>query len=221
LVGIKRVLIVDSIIEEAGRLEVLVSNAFYPIQIYTLINTHQSEQLLAEHCVDMALIDLALSDDQGLDLVRKIARQAPATIIIVTTQVEDRFILFEALCAGASGYLLKQETDKQQTALLRDAAAGRLSLSASIARPVLAHIRQVKEVSGSYDFEQFAAVLTDREIEIFILIAKGYHVKEISDLLSIACNTVSVHIKSIYRKLNLHNRAEATALAVAMNLYTP
>jgi DNA-binding NarL/FixJ family response regulator len=97
---------------------------------------------------------------------------------------------------------------------------GKPPLSPGVAQSVLTYFRETR-VKPEAITELDHIHLSQRETEILTLIAKGYQVKEVSQLLDISGNTVAFHIKKIYKKLNIHNRAEATAAAVNMNLYNP
>ena len=230
MASIKDVLIVEDHPQAASVLTSAVRREFCEVQVLTAANVREGKVQLFHNSFDMALIDLGLPDGSGLELIRQIVASTPSTLVIVTTIFEDEFNLFEALRAGANGYLLKGHSELELASYLRDAVAGQLPLSPSIAQSVLAYFRNhrdtikiAEESEKNEDSVRYpmGEELTERELEILALIAKGYRVKEVSQLLQIAANTVSVHIKSIYRKLNLHNRAEATAVAVSLNLYTP
>ena len=93
-------------------------------------------------------------------------------------------------------------------------------MSPGVAQSVLTYFRETS-VKPELTTELDEVDLSERETEILTFIAKGYQVKEVSHLLDISGNTVAFHIKKIYKKLNIHNRAEATAAAVNMNLYNP
>ena len=221
LTTLDKVLIVEDHPDAAALLEQVVASTFRPKTITMASSIAAGKLSLINNKFDLALIDLGLPDGSGLEFIRLIVDQDTDTLVIVTTIFDDEFNLFEALRAGANGYLLKGHSGEELVGFLKDAIAGHLPLSPSIAQSVLAYFRQSNCIAESQPIEYTDQSLTDREIEILVLIAKGYKVKEVSDLLQIASNTVSVHIKSIYRKLNLHNRAEATAVAVSMNLYNP
>ena len=221
LTTIRDILIVEDHPQAVSVLAAVASNEFGQVHIATASSVREGRRHLCHYTFDMALIDLGLPDGSGLELIQQIVAHTPSTLIIVTTIFDDEFNLFEALRAGANGYLLKGHSEPELAAFLRDAVAGQLPLSPCIAQSVLAFFRKHGEGAASATQYAVGDELTAREVEILTLIAKGYRVKEVSDLLQIATNTVSVHIKSIYRKLNLHNRAEATAVAMSMNLYTP
>jgi DNA-binding NarL/FixJ family response regulator len=173
-------------------------------------------ELLNNNHFDIALLDLGLPDGNGVELVQQLSVNAPDTISVVTTIFDDESHLFDALQAGASGYLLKGHSVDELATYLKNALEGRPALSPSIAQSILGYFRQENSFQTALPTKE---TLTIREIEILRLIAKGHEVKNVSEALNISKHTVSVHIKNIYRKLGVHNRAEATAAALELNIY--
>lgn len=212
--SIDRVLIVEDHEETAKVLQKVVSKCFTSANITCSSNLQEGRSALQKARFDLALIDLGLPDGNGLELIREIADKSP-TFIVVTTIFDDEEHLFESLKSGAHGYLLKGHQEDEITDFLRGILDGRPPLSPSIAYAVLKHFRVMK------DNKQGKSNLTERETEVLQLIAKGCHVTEVSEMLEIASSTVSAHVKKIYQKLDIHNRAEATAAAVNLNLYNP
>ncbi len=212
------VLVVEDHIDALTVLESVVLSAFKNPTISTAKTYLSGLKLLESIAFDVALIDIGLPDGNGIDLVRHIGTKKLPTITIVTTIFDDENHLFDALRAGASGYLLKGHSPEELQTYLVNAISGKPALSPGVAQSMLSFFRQ-----GQIDQNQFDTVdeLTEREIEVLQLIAKGCQAKEVSRLLDISTNTVSHHVKNIYSKLNVHNRAEATMAAVKMKLYTP
>ena len=172
--------------------------------------------------LSLALIDIGLPDGNGTDLIRPLNTSHPNAICIITTIFDDDDHLLTALRAGASGYLLKGHSVEELARYLKEALSGQPALSPSIARSVLLFTRTLTYNKLALP-EQTTSIennnlLTDREIEILQVIAKGYSVKEASRLLGISSNTTSVHIKSIYRKLGINNRVEAVTAAQRLSL---
>ena len=215
---IKSVIIVEDHHEASEVLKRVVLEAFDQPTVSTAASVRGGNSLLAAQSYDIALLDIGLPDGNGIELVKVIARHHPETLPIVTTIFDDESHLFEALKAGAGGYLIKGHSPDELKQFLIEAVSGRPALSPGIAISMLNFFRS-GERSESIETEQ--ETLTERETEILRLIAKGCQVKEVSRLLEITSNTVSHHIKSIYAKLNVHNRAEATAAAIQFNLYSP
>jgi DNA-binding NarL/FixJ family response regulator len=167
--------------------------------------------MLATCQPDVALVDLGLPDLEGTTLVRHVREACPrAEVLVVTMFVDDRHV-FEAIEAGASGYLLKDFSDSRLQEGIREVHAGGAPISPTIARRVLARLshaqvslRQVQPRQA-----QTPSPLTTREHDILGLVAKGLSFKEVAEHLSISEFTVVTHVKKIYRKLQVHSRGEA------------
>jgi DNA-binding NarL/FixJ family response regulator len=129
----------------------------------------------------------------------------------VATAFDDDEHLFSALKAGAKGYLLKAQTAEEFTQSLRGILNGEPAISPVIARKLISHFNQ-SIVSSDSDG------LSNREAEILALTAKGFTRVEVSDYLEIRPNTVASHLKAVYRKLDVTNRAEATLEALRLGL---
>lgn len=155
---------------------------------------------------DIALIDLNLPDGSGVDVIRQL-RQSSDCLCVVTTIYDDDQHLFPALRAGATGYILKEHTKEAIAKLLRGIVNGAPPLSPSVARRLLQHYEEPAPKE---------AHLTPREREVLVLIAKGFHVKRVAQLLEISPNTCSGYVKTIYRKLDINSRAEATLEAARL-----
>lgn len=173
----------------------------------------EARKLLANSTFDLALVDIGLPDGSGLDLIAEV-RDRFATV--VTTVFDDEDNLFAALRAGAVGYLLKGYTKAELKSYLGDLLQGKLALSPSVAMRVLEFFRA--DTAGEPEAAPSKANLTQRELEILRLVAKGLQTKEVAEMLDISVNTVSHHIKKIYTKLNIHNRAQAVSAAAELRL---
>lgn len=155
---------------------------------------------------DIALIDLGLPDGSGIELVREIADHYPGVIPVVATIYDDDAHLFEAIAAGARGYLLKDGHADTLVHYLHRIDIGEPPLSPSIARRVLAHFRRPARVSAGGPDE---AALTPREAEVLGLLGRGMRIREAAGMLGLTHHTVAGYVKAIYRKLNVSSRAEA------------
>ncbi|MFZ2234780.1 MAG: response regulator transcription factor, partial [Dokdonella sp.] len=159
----------------------------------------------------LALIDLDLPDGSG---VRLIERLAPGgCCCIVASVFDDDAHLFPALHAGAQGYVLKDQSQEQLADMLRGIGSGQPALSPSIARRLLKHFQPVLPAKAAP-----TSVLTPRETDVLRLIARGHTVADVAQLLALSTHTVSGYLKDIYRKLSVHNRAEAALEAVRLGL---
>jgi len=164
----------------------------------------QGRAAIAVGLPDLALLDLGLPDGSGLTLVRELAehrRRAAANItIVVATVLHDDDNVFAAIRAGADGYLLKEETRDELVSMLLGIREQRPPLSPSIARRLLKHFHGEPDDDG----------LAPRERQVLQLLAKGFTVQRVADMLGITYHTASGYVKDIYRKLDVNTRAEAT-----------
>lgn len=162
----------------------------------------------------IALIDLGLPDGPGLTLVRILAASAGAVMPIVTTIYDDDTHLFDALAAGAQGYLLKDQEAPALVRQLRRIEEGAPPLSPAIARRILARFRA--DAPGRPSAGE--AALTPRETDVLRLIGRGLRVGEAARHLGLADDTVAGYVKAIYRKLDIASRAEAALEAARRGL---
>jgi DNA-binding NarL/FixJ family response regulator len=162
------------------------------------------------------LTDLQLPDGHGVDLIRETRQRHPETEIMVISALGDEATVISAITVGATGYILKDAFPSDIAATVRDLVAGHSPISASIARFIVR--RTQASVEPAAEPELNTAKLTPREIDILWGIAKGFSYAEIADNLGMSRLTVPGHIKSIYRKLEVHTRGEAVFEAVQQGL---
>ena len=149
------------------------------------------------------IVDIQLPGMSGIELVRALKPLCPDTQFLMVTVFEDADKVFEALAAGASGYMLKRDVHARLLESLDDVLAGGAPMSSAIARKVVQHFRLPVQEPGE-DFH-----LTQRETETLDLLVKGYFYKEIASELGIRIDTVAFHLGNIYRKLQVRTRSEA------------
>jgi len=154
----------------------------------------------------IALIDLVLPDGSGISLIREIADKYPGVLPIVISIYDDDHFLFDAIAAGAQGYLLKDEAPAILIRRLREIDQGELPLSPSIARRMLAHFQRPGSIA---EVEAAGVTLTSRERDVLALLGKGLRVGDAAVELGLTRNTVAGYVKVIYSKLNIASRAEA------------
>ncbi len=154
---------------------------------------------LPQGAAGLALIDLGLPDGSGISLIGEMVAAAPGIMPVVTTVYDDDRHLFDAIAAGAQGYILKDQAPDQFLTYLDRIDRGEPPLSPSIARRILARFRPHTP----------APSLTPRETEVLSLLGRGLRVSEAAGVLSLSEHTVADHVKAIYRKLNIASRAEA------------
>jgi len=162
------------------------------------------------------LTDLQLPDGHGIELIREMRRRSPDTEIMVISALGDEETVVSAITVGATGYILKDAFPTDIAATVRELVAGHSPISASIARFIVRRTQSRAEPATGMELN--TAKLTPREIDILWGIAKGFSYAEIADNLGMSRQTVPGHIKSIYRKLEVHTRGEAVFEAVQQGL---
>ena len=156
---------------------------------------------------DVIIMDIHLPDGCGIECTAKLKRLLPATQFMIFTVHDDTELIFKALQAGASGYLLKRTPPEMLLNALREVKNGGAPMTGEVARKVIESFRKTPEPTHA-PFEQ-PEELTPREEEVMELLAEGYPAKEIAQRLSISADTVNAHLKHIYRKLHVRSRIEA------------
>jgi len=151
---------------------------------------------------DIVIMDINLPGMNGIECIKKVKLTCPETQFMMFTIYEDDEKVFEALAAGASGYLLKKTPLGKINEFLLELHSGGSPMSTQIARKVINRLRN-KETPGNID------LLSARENEVLQQLAKGFLYKEIAERLSISTGTVRQHIHKIYEKLHVQNRTEA------------
>lgn len=158
------------------------------------------------------LTDIGLPGMSGSDGIRALRERLPAVPILALTVYDSDDQVFRALCAGASGYLLKNTPPARLLESLREVAEGGAPMSPEVARRVLRLFREFRPpVQAAYH-------LTPQEHELLKLLVDGHHKKTAAAELGISVNTVSFHLKHIYEKLQVHSKTEAVAKALRERL---
>jgi len=166
----------------------------------------------------VALIDIGLPDGSGIDLIRELARNHPAVMPIVTTIYDDDHHVFDAIAAGAQGYLLKDQHPDTLIEYLHRIDAGEPPLSPSIARRMLQHFAKLQPRAPAAIPAEEEEVLTAREMDVLRLLGRGLRVSEAAHTLGLTPHTVAGYVKTVYRKLNISSRAEAALEAARRGL---
>ncbi len=161
----------------------------------------------------VALVDLNLPDIPGVEVIRELASMSPPVIAVAWTVMGDPSHVHQAVAAGASGYLFKDEAPERICGAIGAAALGGAPLSAAAARLILDRARAslATEVAGS---SSLSAGITPRESEVLVLLSQGHTYADCARALNMGVGTVQCHVKSIYRKLNVASKAEAAAWAI-------
>jgi DNA-binding NarL/FixJ family response regulator len=189
-------------------LELLISGA----PGYTCTGAYGSMEAALERLdrtpPDLALVDIGLPGISGIEGIRLLRALHPKVIPLVLTVYENEERIFDALCAGACGYLVKGMPPARLLESLREALNGGAPMSPHIARRVIAHFQPPhRPAPAGYD-------LTPHEVRILRLLVDGHHYQSAAGELRVSVNTVRFHLRNIYEKLQVHSKAEAVAKAL-------
>ena len=160
---------------------------------------------------DLILTDIGLPGMSGIEGIKLFREQLPQTAILALTVYENNDKIFNALCAGATGYLLKNTPPARLLEALKEAVTGGSPMSPEVARRVVTLFRQFQPVSASYE-------LTPQERQLLKLLVEGHHKKTAADVMGISFHTVSFHLRHIYEKLQVHSKSEAVAKSLREHL---
>jgi DNA-binding NarL/FixJ family response regulator len=161
---------------------------------------------------DVALVDIGLPGMSGVDGVRILKERYPTLLMLINTVYDDDERIFEALCAGASGYLLKKTPPTRLLESLKEAIAGGAPMSPEVARRVLTLFREIRPPEhGDYQ-------LTPHELRLLKLLVEGHSYKTAAARLGVSVKTISFHLQKIYEKLQVHSKSEAVAKALRNRL---
>lgn len=190
----------------------------------TAINGRQARQLFREVNADIYLLDLALPDISGLDLLSEITSFRPDARAMIVSEWDDEINILSAIERGATGYLLKSVEPAAFITALYDLHAGASPLSPTVAKKLLHVVRKcrVEEQGSPASAKSFsppvAEMLTDRECQVLHELALGLAFREIAFNLSISCHTVAQHVRNIYRKLGVGSRGKAVYEATKLGI---
>jgi DNA-binding NarL/FixJ family response regulator len=161
---------------------------------------------------DAILIDIGLPGMSGIEGIRILKERHPSLVMIVLTIYDEDERIFEALCAGACGYLLKKTPPARLLESICEAVAGGAPMSPEIARRVVSLFRTIRPPEHA-DYR-----LTPHELRLLKLLVEGHNYKTAAAELGLSLNTVCFHIKQIYGKLQVHSKSEAVAKALRQRL---
>lgn len=163
---------------------------------------------------DVVLLDVGLPGIDGIAALPKIREQAPDAKVVILTVFDDDDKIFRAVCAGASGYLLKTSGIGEVASAVQQAAEGGAPMTPSVARRVL----ELLSKQASHTIMRSDPGLTNREREVLELMVEGLIKKEIAVRLEVSVHTVSTHLRSIYEKLHVNTNTAAVAKAIRERL---
>ena len=166
------------------------------------------------HRPDIVVMDVRLSGMSGIEACREITQAAPAVKVIILTSYGDDDTLFEAIAAGASGYVLKQIGSNDLIKAIETVGRGDAALDPATTSRVFARMREEARKKEESAFSE----LTEQELRVLSFLSEGRTNREIADVLSLGEGTVRNYVSSIFSKLHVNNRAEAAAYAAAHNI---
>ena len=157
---------------------------------------------------DVLLLDIGLPGMSGIEGIRRIKELHPGLSVLMLTVYDDDQRIFDALCAGASGYLLKKTPPARLLECLQEVMGGGAPMSPDVARRVVALFREIRPPADA------GHQLTPHEVRILKLLVEGYNYKTAAEELDVSINTIRFHMRSIYEKLQVHSKSEAVSKAL-------
>src|SRR6266568_3514837 len=167
---------------------------------------------ISSHVPDVILLDIGLPGMNGIDGIKLFKEKYPAILLLTLTIHDDDERIFDALCAGASGYLLKKTQPARLIASVKEAMEGGAPMSPEVARRVIKLFREIRPP------ERAEYNLTPHEIRILKLLVEGHNYKTAAAKLGVASTTINFHLQNIYQKLQVHSKTEAVAKALRNRL---
>ncbi len=174
---------------------------------HTFGNAESAVEKLPREYVNVVLMDIELPGASGIEAVKQLKLKMPDTDFLMLTVKQDDESVFASVCAGASGYLLKDTPPSELLQSIKEVSQGGAPMSANIARRVIQSFYNVTP-----------SPLSERETEILRLLSEGMNYRSIATQLYLSPHTVKTHIKNIYKKLHVNTRAEAVKRAIKDNL---
>lgn len=205
----KQLNIAVSIIEDDDNVRKILAGWVSRAKGYRCASEHRSVESAVAHLPearpDVVLVDINLSGKSGIQCVCRLKPVMPATQFLMLTVYEDSDHIFDALTAGASGYMLKRTPRAELLASIKQVHEGGSPMTSYIARKVVHSFQQAPPEKADPDG------LSPREWEVLRLLARGFAYKEIADVLTISLATVNTHIQRTYEKLHVRSRGQAVA----------
>ena len=207
-----RVVIIEDVREVREGLAMLINGtqAFHCAGSYRTME--DALRQIGDNNPDVILTDLGLPGMDGIVGTRLLRERFPHVPVVALTVYDDDDRVFRAICAGASGYLLKNTAPARLLEALREVVTGGAPMSPEVARRVLTLFREFRPPDRS------AYQLTPQETTLLKLMVEGHHYKTAAHEMGISINTVSFHLKNIYEKLQVHSKTEAVAKALRQRL---
>jgi DNA-binding NarL/FixJ family response regulator len=160
----------------------------------------------------VALVDLGLPGMSGIEGIRALKARFPQLLVLVLTIYDDDERIFDAICAGACGYLLKKTAPARLLESIKEVVDGGAPMSPEVARRVIDLFRDIRPPAHA-DYH-----LTPHETRLLKLLVDGYNYKSAAEELHVSINTISFHMRRVYEKLQVHSKSEAVAKALRQRL---
>jgi two-component system NarL family response regulator len=223
----------ESSADQVIRVLIADDQALFRRGLYVVLGTEDDIDVIAEAedgeeavtkaeelAPDVVLMDVRMPRVNGIEAARRIRDSLPSTKILMLTVSDEEDDLYEAIKAGANGYLLKEISVEEVASAIHSVMQGQSLISPSMASKLLNEFNSLAKMAA--DREQLPApALTPRELEVLTLVARGMSNKDVADALFLSENTVKNHVRNILEKLHLHSRMEAVMYAVRKRLLDP
>lgn len=206
------VLIFEDNLDLRDSLRLLINGTVGYTVVSTYPNCSQVRQAIKEYKPDTVLMDIDMPEVNGIEGLKVIKEIRPETHVIMLTVFDQDNYVFEAICAGANGYLLKKSPPAEIIKAISEVSVGGAPMTPAIAKKVLSFFSQQKASRPKEN------LLTPKEKEVLKLLVEGFSYKMITEEQEVSIDTVRTHIKNIYRKLHVHSMSEAVAKAIREDL---
>src|SRR5579864_3198954 len=220
--------------DEVIRVLIADDQALFRRGLYVVLGTEENIEVVAEAedgeqaitkaeemAPDVVLMDVRMPRVNGIEAAQRIRELLPSTKILMLTVSDEEDDLYEAIKAGANGYLLKEISVEEVATAIRSVVQGQSLISPSMASKLLNEFNSLARQAAEKKEQLPAPVLTARELEVLKLVARGMSNRDVADQLYISENTVKNHVRNILEKLHLHSRMEAVMYAVRKRLLDP
>ncbi len=191
-----------------GLTQLIESQRYYKV-VGMAKDRNEALALLNEHRPQLAIVDLNLGQEDGLDLIKDILIQQPQTVVLVLSMHDERYYAERAIKAGARGYIMKEEAETSVMIAIETVMSGQIYLSESEKQ------RMTEYTNGNSSISD----LSDRQLQIFSLIGKGYGTVEIAEKLNLSIKTIDTHKENIKSKLHCSSSAEMRQMAIEWSKY--